>query len=87
MSRGRCQSLERGKVLLGLAAQPALLNAEIGELAVVSQIDLGLDQLLADAFLLVREQLGEFQPAEGIDACLKRGNAGQAPMGVGEGLD
>ena len=36
---------------------------------------------------MVREQISEFQAAEGIDAHLKGGNAGDAPMGIGEGLN
>ena len=35
--------LQCGQVLFGLTAQAALLNAEIGELELVRQIDLGLN--------------------------------------------
>jgi hypothetical protein len=81
------ESVKRGTVLLCLAAQAAFLNAEIGELALARQIDLRLDQYLARAFVVVGEQIGEFQSAEGKDAHFEGGDAGQAPMGVGEGLD
>jgi hypothetical protein len=49
---GFLEILEGGKVLVGLAAQAAFLNAEVGKLALVSQIDVGLDPLPTDAFLL-----------------------------------
>ena len=80
------ESLQGGKVLLGLAAQAALLNAEIGELALVGQKGLDLNQLLANTLLLVGEQFSEFQPAEGKDAHLEGQNASQTPVGIGEGL-
>ena len=35
------QSLEGDRVFLGLAAQAALLDAEIGKLTLIAQIDLG----------------------------------------------
>ena len=84
---GLLQSLEGRSVLVGLAAQAALLNAEIVELALVSQKGLGLDQYLARAFVVAGEQIGEFHPSEGKDAHFEGGDAGQAPFGIGEGLD
>jgi len=84
---GLLESLEDGQVLFGLTPQPALLNAEIVDLALVGQKGLGLDQDLARAFLVFGEQLGEFHPAEGKDGQLEGGNAGDAPVGVSEGLD
>jgi hypothetical protein len=84
---GLLESLEGRQILFGLTAQAAFLNAEIDELALVGQKGLGFDQYLARAFIVFGEQIGEFHPAEGKDAHLERGNAGQAPMGIDEGLD
>ena len=45
------------------------------------------DQRGADGLVLIGEQANEFKAAEGVDAGFERGDAQQAPFGIGERLD
>ncbi len=48
---------------------------------------MGLDERGAYGLVLVGEHAGEFEAAEGVDAGFERGDAQQAPLGIGERLD
>ena len=76
-----------GGVLLALAAEAALLDRKIVELALVGEEDFGLDQVLAGVGLLGGELVCEFEAADGVDAEFEGRDAEQTPLGVGEGLD
>ena len=72
-----------GRVFLAPTARAAFLNADIVELPLIGQEDLGFDQMLAYGFVLVGEEFGEFDAAERVDAHLERRNALETPLGIG----
>jgi len=81
------QFAKRGGVFLTLAAQAAFLDAEIVELALVGEKDLGFDEVLARRRIFICEELGKFQAAHCVDAHFERRDAEQTPFGVRQGLD
>jgi len=81
------QVADFGEVVDELVAQSAFLNAEVVQLTVVREERLGFDQRGTDGGILFGGELGgEFYAAEGVDAGFERGDAQQAPFGVGDGL-
>ncbi len=83
-------ALESGEVgvdLDQLAMEARFLDAQVVELLVIGEVGVGLDEAGAEFFGLVIEPMGELDAREGIDAVLETGDAGEAPFGVGEGLD
>jgi hypothetical protein len=70
------------RYLFAAAQQTVFLNAEIVQLALIGQEHFRFDELLANHWFFIREQLGEFQAAERVDARFERWNAQQPPFGV-----
>ena len=79
--------LESGGIFLPLAAETVFLNPEIIQLALIDQQRLGTDEVGANGLVFVCKEVGEFEPAEGVDTHFERGNAQQTPLRVGERLD
>ena len=83
-------ALEGGEVgvdLDQLAMEARFLDAQVVELLVIGEVGVGLDEAGAKLLGLVIELIGELDAGERIDAVLETGNAGESPLGVGEGLD
>ena len=78
---------ERSGVLFALAAQTGFLNAEIVQLALISEEDLGFDKVAANVIRFGGEQFGEFEAAKRVDSHFERRNAQQSPFGIGKRLD
>ena len=66
---------ERAEIAFALTREAALLNAEIAELALIGDVDLRVDERLAQELVLIREFLGKLDVADCEDAHLKTGYA------------
>ena len=79
---------EFGDIGFALVAEAALLQSEVGEIAAIGHEDFALDEGFAiDGVGVVGELIGEFEAADGVDAGFERGDAEQAPFGIGDRLD
>ena len=81
------QGFQFGLVGFHLIAEAALLEGEVGEVAAVGHEDFAGDERFAGGGVgLFGVEVGEFEQAEGVDAGFERGDAEDAPFGVGNHL-
>lgn len=75
-----------GEVFFALTAEAGFLDRKIGELAAKSEIGMGFDEGRANGRILLFEEIGELDPADGVDVGFKSRDAEQSPLGVRDGL-
>jgi hypothetical protein len=78
--------LEIGGVLYQLPAEAGFLDAQVVQLAMIGEIGVGFDERRTECGILIIEDVGKFDAAKGVDPGFERGDAEQAPGGIGEGL-
>jgi len=71
-----------------LVAEGALLQSEIAEVSAMGHEDSAQDEGFAVVTIQEGgELIGEFEAADSVDAGFERGDAEEAPFGIGDGLN
>ena len=82
------ESFEFFGIQFAMAAQASFLQCEVGEIALIDQLDFCVDESGADGGVcLVGKEAGEFELTDGADAGFEAWDAKEAPFGIGDGLD
>ena len=69
-----------------MTAETLFLERQIVELALIGREGFHVDHGGADGLVLVLEEVGEFDAADGVDALFERENPIDAPLGIGDVL-